>query len=228
MAKPNTPEQNKILTPKEQLKKVLKNTKFNHKKSKEYLKSRGLKNDKDIGYVPFLRVDALKGNISSSIILPIRRIDGKIVGLEVRALSEYSEQRYSKILLEDEIHLYNVKNGRFSTKVILTEGILDCKTVHENSNLNAISPIRAKVPRASLHFLAYLYNHVVVWFDKDDSGKKGAKEVKLFYKRYYPEVKVTIYKSKSKYNDPNEIFLKDPKRFTKDIEALTKITRKSS
>lgn len=205
-----------LLTAKEQLDLVLDNLVPNHPLAERYLSRRGVKMPKGWGYISYLFIDALKGAVSSSIVLLIKDLEGEVIGCELRSVSEEAEHRYSKILTDD-IQLYNVANKNFNSKVIITEGIIDCETIYQNvKGVNVVSGLRAKVPKKTLMFMAFMYTDIIIWFDADKAGREGAREVYNFFKKYHPTINVSIYKQK-KYNDPNEMCMEDVKLFKKEV-----------
>jgi DNA primase len=212
----------KILSPSKQLKKILKNYKKDHKLVFRYLTNRKVKIPKDSGFISYLELDELKGSINSSIILPIRDIEGEITGVEVRALSELNRNRYSKVLKET-VQLYNIHKHYKEDTIILTEGIIDCATL-EKVGLKSVSALSAKARNDALHYMALFFKKIIVVFDEDDSGKSGAKGVKKFYKRYYPKIKVEIVRlkpyCKAKSKDINDLAREEPKSFKKLVKDL--------
>jgi len=203
----------KKLKVEDQLKLVLENA-SDSKLVEKYIKSRGLKDIPGAKYIPRLFVDDIKGTISSSIMLPIENIMGKIVGVELRSLSDFNDIRYSKILL-DEMIIYNFPNKHHESSCVITEGIIDCLTLYEEK-INTVSALRAKVPKPVLHFLATIFDRVVVIFDNDDSGRLGALEIKKFYRKYYPDLELVIVKVPEKYKDVNEFKVKGKKKKWKE------------
>ena len=192
----------------------------------KYLKNRGLEPTTDMGFIYEHKINDLQ-TPKLSISLPIRSLTGKIQGYEFRPISKLASDRYSKTFTDNLIAVYNIRNKNFSQKVIATEGIFDCESIYQGSNLNVIALLKATPANHILHILAFMYIEIRLVLDSDVVGLKGAKNIKKFFKEFYPDIEVIMYNisdyTKNKnIKDPNDLKVKDPSGFKKLIKDLQK------
>lgn len=117
--------------------------------------------------------------------------------------------------------LYN--NG---VRLIITEGEIDCLTVSQLlGNQEPVVSIPCGVQSAKKVFEANLkwlegFNEVVVVFDNDDAGRKGAKEIEGILS---PEkLRIAVLKQ---YKDPNEYYINDKgNELLEALENAKKVT----
>lgn len=190
-------------------------------------KVRGLpKQPKGWAFVPHLDLQGGLQKIPASIAIPIIAIDGAIDGYEFRAISEFADIRYTKIFLPTATPLYNLRNNRFCSKVVVTEGAIDCEIIYQLSNMNVIASVSASATNYVLHILAFYFNHILLVYDNDEDGTglKKSKVIQKFYKRFYKDVVSCEIFNLCDYTDKKDIGAinskKERKKVIKKIEEV--------
>lgn len=145
--------------------------------------------------------------------------DGALVGQKLRFQDKSFavKGKLSKTFFGQQ--LYN--NGK---RLIITEGEIDCLTVSQLlGNQEPVVSIPCGVQSAKKVFEANLkwlegFNEVVVVFDNDDAGRKGAQEIEGILSP--DKLRIAVLKQ---YKDPNEYYLAD--KGNELLEALENAKR---
>ena len=115
--------------------------------------------------------------------------------------------------------LFNMDKVNISEPLLITEGEFDCLSAIEAGFKNAVSiPSGVNSTNEWINtnwtFLEQ-FKEIILWFDNDDPGRKGAREV--YSRLSNNSVKIVNY---TKYNDINEVLYKEGKE--EILEAIEK------
>lgn len=181
-----------------------------------YLAKRGLSYSNEIGFLPYL--NNAQYTLSTCLVIPVFSMNGVLTMLEFRTAAEGMRKQYLKIYADSkrDIPIFNLQNTLKSKRVVVTEGSLNAMTFNQlGFKIKAIATMRASVSIIMLHYLAYLYDEIIIAFDNDEAGQKNANRVVQFYETYYPNLEVSLLDYI--YNDLNALLTKRGKKVARDL-----------
>lgn len=130
--------------------------------------------DADVGY------DAKEERV----VLPVRNLDGEVIGLKGRATRAGQQPRYrvygsgrfpfKPYSTSEVIYLANRAKESESRQIIICEGELNALRMHQYGYDNAVGMSGATFSRAHADIICSIADSVVIYFDSDKAGMTGA------------------------------------------------------
>lgn len=109
--------------------------------------------------------------IKERIVVPVRDVQYKLVGLIGRAIHDWQEPRYlyNKGFKRASI-LFNIQNAKFFDSVIVCEGSLDAVKVKQAGFDNVVATLGAKVTSNQIDTINKYFDQILIFSDNDEAG----------------------------------------------------------
>lgn len=187
----------------------------------DYLEKRGYPKELikayQIGYVGY----GYKG-MSNRIIVPVRDIDGNLVGFTGRTVDEKWKEKeipkwYDSKNFKKSDFLFNLHNAKkyieSNSTVILVEGPFDVLRLEQAGIHNSVAVFGRKLHNAQLaHLLRLPITKVVIIMDSDNAGKTGAKSTAKLVESYFTTQNIEL-----PFKDAGETPIEDLRRILNEF-----------
>lgn len=167
--------------------------------------------DKESGKLRCLFIDRIT--------IPIKDEDGNIVGFGGRILNNgmprFLNSPNTKAFKKSRA-LFGIDTACKSMRdnFILCEGYFDVMLLHQNNYDNAVTSLGANLTREQAQLLKKYKNEVVICYDSDEAGRRGAERSAELLKSAGLSVKIMTLE---KYKDPDEAIIADAEYFKESL-----------
>ena len=109
--------------------------------------------------------------IKERIVIPVRDINFKVVGLIGRAVHDWQDPRYlyNKGFKRADV-LFNIQNAKKYDECIVVEGSLDCAKVVQSGFKNCVATLGAKLSENQASMLRKWFDKIIIFSDNDEAG----------------------------------------------------------
>lgn len=111
--------------------------------------------------------------------IPIRNESGELIGISGRNTLDDDRPRYHPIIrYQKALVVFNLHRIHKNRPVIVTEGEINCMAMYQHGYTNSIALLGAGVAQGQIDILRNSQiKELVIFFDSDDAGQKGARKL---------------------------------------------------
>lgn len=109
--------------------------------------------------------------VKERVVIPVRDVNFKVVGLIGRAIHDWQDPRYlyNKGFKRADV-LFNIQNAKKYEECIVVEGSLDCAKVIQSGFKNCVATLGAKISEKQSLMLRRWFDRIIIFSDNDDAG----------------------------------------------------------